>query len=260
MLTKKINSFLNLFGVHLKRIGRNHDTVISDIIEKSAILEMNLTIIDCGAHNGSSIERFRKIYGTGANIFAFEPSNLYFDLIERFEDENTKICNIALSDRNALIDFYQHNSSTGSSSIEKVYKGSTFSVRRGLDNPENVSKIKVTSMTLDKFSSEKNINHIHHLKIDVQGHEENVLRGSKFLLSKQKIDIIEVEVIVGQAYEISASIYDIEKYLIPNGYKLVSLSPDGRFYNLEPHDIFKNPELQFDLIYCSENIYKSITS
>ena len=113
MLIKKINRFLNFFSIHLKRIGRNHDTVINDIIEKSAISELNLTIIDCGAHNGSSIERFRRIYGTGANIFAFEPSNLYFDLIERFEDENTKICNIALSDQNALIDFYQHNSSTG---------------------------------------------------------------------------------------------------------------------------------------------------
>ena len=152
MLIKKINRFLNFFSIHLKRIGRNHDTVINDIIEKSAISELNLTIIDCGAHNGSSIERFRRIYGTGANIFAFEPSNLYFDLIERFEDENTKICNIALSDQNALIDFYQHNSSTGSSSAEKVYKGSKFSARRGLDNPENVSKVKVMSMTLDKFS------------------------------------------------------------------------------------------------------------
>jgi FkbM family methyltransferase len=256
----KINSFLNLFGVHLKRIVRNHDTVINDIIAKTAIPEMNLNIIDCGAHNGSSIERFRKIYGTGANIFAFEPSDLHADLIERFEDDKTKICNIALSDRNALIDFYQHNSSTGSSSVEKVDTGSNFSVRRGLNNPDNVSKIKVTSMTLDKFSKENNINHIHHLKVDVQGHEENVLKGSEFLLSKQNIDVIEIEVIVGQAYETSASIYDIEKHLIPKGYKLVSLSPDGRFYNMEPHDIFKNPELQFDLIYCSEKIYKSITS
>ena len=258
MLIKRINSFLNLFGAHLKRIGRNHDTVISDIIENTAISKTNLTIIDCGAHNGSSIERFRKIYGAGANIFAFEPSDLYVDLKERFEDDKTTICNIALSDRNALIDFYQHNSSTGSSSVEKVYKGSKFSARRGLDNPDNISKIKVSSMTLDKFSRENNINHIHHLKVDVQGHEENVLKGSEFLLSKQNIDVIEIEVIVGQAYETSASIYDIEKHLIPNGYKLVSLSPDGRFYNMEPHDIFKNPELQFDLIYCSENIFKSI--
>ena len=46
-----------------------------------------------------------RIYGTGANIFAFEPSNLYFDLIERFEMKIAKICNIAPSDQNALIDF-----------------------------------------------------------------------------------------------------------------------------------------------------------
>ena len=53
MLIKKINRF-QIFSIHLKRIGRNHDTVINDIIEKSAISELNLTIIDCGAHNGSS--------------------------------------------------------------------------------------------------------------------------------------------------------------------------------------------------------------
>ena len=62
--------------------------------------------------------------------------------------------------------------------------------------------------------------------------------------------------IIGNSYDANTSFFEVEKNLIPFGYKLVSISPDGRFYNLESHDILTNPELQFDLIYCSQKFRK----
>ena len=81
-----------------------------------------------------------------------------------------------------------------------------------------------------------------------------MLEGAKELLSKQKIDIIEVELIIGK-YVGSIHFLFIERYLIINRYWLVALSPDGRFYNLN-RTILCLIELQFDLIYCSENFIK----
>ena len=114
------------------------------------------------------------------------------------------------------------------------------------------------TVSLDEFCKGVSVDRIHHLKIDVQGHEPSVLAGSQKLLAKQRINIIEVELIVGQAYEEQRSFLDLEKYLIKNKYRLVALSPDGRFYNMEPHDVMQNPELQFDIMYCSEKFYENI--
>lgn len=250
--------FFNRLGVHVSRIGRNHDTLIRAINEYNE-KDNELTIFDVGAHNGSSIERFKSLYkGKIFNIYAFEPSFLYEHLNKKYADDKTKIFKKAISDKSGKQTFYQHASATGSSGLEKIMLSSYFARRRQIVNVEDIEAVETETVSLDQFCDWAGVDRVHHLKIDVQGHESSVLAGSKYLLSKQKIDIIEVELIIGQAYEGEHSFFDIEQHLISNRYRLVALSPDGRFYNLEPHDIMLNPELQFDLIYCSEKFYKNI--
>ena len=54
--------------------------------------------------------------------------------------------------------------------------------------PESV---RVTS--LDSFCSQRNIDHIDILKIDVEGHETEVIKGTRELLKKRKVSIIILE-------------------------------------------------------------------
>jgi FkbM family methyltransferase len=254
-----LNSILARTGYQLNSNNRTHDTVLEELTKLTKPAGLRI-VFDVGAHNGESIERFKRIYGpNNCEIYAFEPSNL-FDLLEKkYADNQTKIYNLAVSDENTEKTFYTHSSSTGSSSLEQVALNSRFAKRRNLGDNENIVQSKVTTTTIDEFCKKENIARIHHLKIDVQGHEPSVLRGASESLSNQIVDIIEVEVIIGHAYEKPGSFIDIEKYLIPNHYRLVSLSPDGRFAtSLRYQDILKSPELQFDLIYCSKYIFDKI--
>ena len=246
-------------NLYLKHLKRNHDAVILELKpfrEKSP----ETIIFDVGAHEGSSIDRFRILYGTeNTKIYAFEPSSIFEQLKQKYSQEPyIFLSKYAISDSNGEGEFFEHRPASGSSSLERVSKNSKFAKKRYLDEENNATGIKVEKVTIDSFCKDNNIDYISHLKIDVQGHEGNALSGTKQMLSNNLIEIIEVEVIVGDAYSKKGSFLDIEQYLIPFGYSLVSLSPDGRFFNLEPHDILRNAELQFDLIYCSRKVRESI--
>ena len=97
---------------------------------------------------------------------------------------------------------------------------------------------------IDKFTKLAD-NRIHLLKMDTQGHESQVLEGATKLLSDplRRPLLIESEVILGAMYESNLSFFDIEKYLIPHGYKLIAIVRGG--------NILDNPFLNVDVLYAS---------
>ena len=88
------------------------------------------------------------------------------------------------------------------------------------------------------------------LKIDTQGYEQNVLSGSINLLRQNKIDIIEVELILGNYYDKYTSFYNIEKLLKHGSYRLIAL--DRR------PNVFENNKLYFKLFILLRNYTKNI--
>lgn len=67
------------------------------------------------------------------------------------------------------------------------------------------------------------INFIDILKIDVQGFESEVLEGAINTL-KNKVKIIELEIIFIDYYEKKSAFYEIEKILIPLKFDLYTIS------------------------------------
>ena len=55
-------------------------------------------IVDIGAHLGESIKAFKK-YSPKSKIISFEPNKKLFNRIKKFNDENTKIFNYAISNK-----------------------------------------------------------------------------------------------------------------------------------------------------------------
>ena len=72
-------------------------------------------------------------------------------------------------------------------------------------------KEKVAVVSIDDFLIEHKIEKIDILKIDVQGYEKKVLKGSKKSLCK--INCIIVEISFYDFYEHNSSLYEIEKML-----------------------------------------------
>jgi hypothetical protein len=105
----------------------------------------------------------------------------------------------------------------------------------------------VDIIRLDDYTSENNIKEIDILKIDTQGYESKVLNGCTNLLKKNSIKVIKLELIFSEIYENPLNIYDVEKHLIPNEYKLFAISNAGNLYS--------NYIFQIDFIYVSNEIY-----
>ena len=246
------NKTAKLFWVKITRARtRNFDAIILNayqIIGKSPKI-----IFDVGSHNGSSINRFSKLFGK-PQIFAFEPNNdLYFKIKDKFQDKNIHISNKALGKQKGTVEFNSHNSSTGSSSLLDFNPNSSFASRRKLTRT-NVDRVKVLMTTLDDVVSSRELEKIDYLKIDTQGTELEVLLGAEKLLKLKKIDFIEFEIILTPIYLNMPKWSEILNYLLNFDYHLIALSNDGRFFNLGPYDTLLNPELQIDVIFVCDKV------
>ena len=121
-----------------------------------------------------------------------------------------------------------------------------FSKSKNLDNNtlSELAKIK----TLDQYVHEKKIKCIDLLKIDVQGFESKVLKGAIRTL-KDKIKIIELEIIFIDYYEKKSSFYELENIIKPLGFELFSISSPA----LEERG---NRLKWLDAIYISNKFFK----
>lgn len=69
-------------------------------------------------------------------------------------------------------------------------------------------------------TSENNLNHIHILKLDIQGSELNALKGAEKLLIEKKIDLVYTEAYFVQQYVDQPLFPEIAMYLLNRGYQL----------------------------------------
>jgi hypothetical protein len=133
-------------------------------------------------------------------------------------------------------------------------KNSKFKISRMLVTKANKNnfedKIKVKVKTIDDYCKKKKIKKINLLKIDTQGFEDKVLEGAKQMLASNRIEIIELELILGFAYERTLSFFDIEKHLNKYKYKLISIKNFGNIISFSNY--------QTDLIYVNDKLFKKI--
>jgi FkbM family methyltransferase len=218
-MKKIINKILSNFGFSLNKLKNKKELNFDDIYQIK--LRESPIIFDVGANKGQSIERFLKIF-PNSTIHAFEPiKEEYLGIKEKFSNnKNIHVSNVALGEkqedktlnvmmRSGVSSFYDLNENTEWLKVRsKQYQTSTKHFKK---NTENVKVI-----SLDNYCEENKIEFIDLLKIDVQGHEEKVLEGSKKMFAKNSIQAVETEIMFDDVYKKHLSFSDIEKYLLPN--------------------------------------------
>lgn len=122
-------------------------------------------------------------------ILAFEPDPLNFELLERtlreYDFENIEIYPFALSNKNQKVSFYQDTITSATGNI-------CGSDKTWIENylGTNASKISIETKRLDSFKGEKLVPSL--IKVDVEGHELEVLEGAEAIIAQVKpIMIIE---------------------------------------------------------------------
>lgn len=255
-LNKRIKNFLFIFNT---RLIPYEDPSLDNIYKKIYCTNDELIVFDVGANRGQSIERFSNLF-KNTTIYAFEPIEKLSDSL-RIKYENfkrIKIFNIALGSKKQKKIFYEaynqgasgfHKLSTESSFVNK------FSKKWNIPPSDfNKKSYLVNVASLDSFMYDNNIFHINILKIDVQGYEDEVLKGAKENIMNNNIDFIEVEVNFGQLYgENNNSFSRVENNFIDNGYKLIAINNSSKNYNL-----LQDKDLEFDVVYAKKDIYNKI--
>ena len=139
-------------------------------------------VFDVGANIGEWSNLISEILPNG-KIYSFEPSKKTFATLEKnIKKENILVFNLGLGDKTEQKVFYNYgDDSTLNSSINRVIKSHDQTIET------------VDFDTLENFCQEKNINQISFLKIDVEGGELSVLKGSEKFIEAGKINYIQFE-------------------------------------------------------------------
>jgi FkbM family methyltransferase len=154
--------------------------------------------------------------------------------------------------------FYTHDLTTGQSGFNRINTKSHDSIRlQELSSSQQVLEQYEASLNhartvplvrLDGYIANSSIGKVSFLKIDTQGYEPEVLSGLGACLSE--IDVVITELMFYDFYERSLSFSDIEKYLLPAGFRLYDIS-----------HISKNPMNGrtdwVDVIYVNERIKRA---
>lgn len=191
------------------------------------LLKRDKLFIDVGSNKGAFLFLASKILQPDL-IFGFEPNPMLFNKIRNVFKE-IKIFNCALSDK------------TGSAVLTIPYTEQQPDDSLGTLNTSEVNNnafnFKVELKTLDTCTTEFGSKIPGLIKIDVEGHELDVLKGAEALIKKhQPILIVEIEqrhhdvpvknIIENLVKQFSYTVY----YFLPLQNKLVNFNADTTIY------------------------------
>ena len=211
----------------IERKRHPRETVLSphnwqDAIKRFAPAHQPTVFIDGGAHDGAFARDFSARY-RDIQIHAFEPNTeLARALVDNLPEHTSTINHTALGATTGHTHFHIGASPMTSSVLASNSNGKSF--YHDVIVPRETLMVPVT--TLDDYAQKHNLNHIHILKLDLQGFELEALKGAKQLLTNKKISCIFTEINFMPFYEGSALFSDLDNFLRNLGYRL------HNFYNL----------------------------
>lgn len=155
---------------------------------KEYVTTKNPVFFDVGANLGDYsrelITEFPEAY-----IYAFEPNTYTFkEVSHKLRALNINYLNFGFGSKDESAKIYTY-ATEKSSEHASIYKD----IFLDFYQANNILEIEFTVSTIDGFSKAQNIDFIDFIKIDVEGHELEVLKGAEHMILKNKIGIIQFE-------------------------------------------------------------------
>tara|TARA_B100001063_G_C16672898_1_gene507403 strand:+ start:91 stop:801 length:711 start_codon:yes stop_codon:yes gene_type:complete len=180
-------------------------------------------VIDVGAHKAETIKLFNKFFQV-ESIYSFEASEENFKYLQKKIKNlnNTKVYNFALGSANETKKFY-HLRESSSSTLVKLNKNSKYYKKKNRIlnlfrfSPDIKDEYELNIKTLENFLNTENISYVDILKIDTEGYEFEVIKGTKERIKDIKYIYFEhhFDDMLVKNYKLS----DIHNYLLSNGFK-----------------------------------------
>jgi FkbM family methyltransferase len=215
-MKNKLNKYFRKFGFELHGVGyieklKNSSVDKNEWNKKRELLGENVkTIFDVGANRGETALKYMNIFPV-ATIHAFEPfpeTCVVFN--ENHKNHKNVILNqVALSSKVGKAVLNVNTSVDTNSLLQSGKLGATSD-----GSCKTVDQLEIKTNTLDNYCKQNNIQEIDILKIDVQGFEIEVLKGTLELLTAGKIKLIYTESYFVQQYINQPLFYEIAALLL----------------------------------------------
>jgi FkbM family methyltransferase len=192
---------VDLLATAYRRIGilnyetaeASGETYLMGTILPRAILTPRPVLLDVGANVGEMAIALRRSF-PGARIIAFEPNPVtYAKLTGQVATMNVECMAMGLgsAEGTGVLYCYRHDPSSGHASLHRdvfeIYEG------YGVEGAQQLTSFEFAIRTLDSVCAELGVDTIDFLKLDVEGHELQVLRGAKTILDEKRISLIQFE-------------------------------------------------------------------
>jgi len=184
-------------------------------------------VFDVGANKGEFAALALSCLANGdlASIHCFEPAKTAFAMLQKNINANPLVIlnNMGLGREPGEFDLFYDFPGSGTASLTK----------RNLDHlgVDFSQSEKVRIDTLDNYCSQMNVEQIDLLKIDVEGHELDVLQGSSKMLKEDRIVMVSFE-FGGCNIDTRTFFKDFYCFFRDYGFRLYRLTSGGYAYAL----------------------------
>src|SRR4028118_290151 len=151
---------------------------------KLAISRSNAILFDVGANRGEWSSLCHQLYPE-ANFFLFEPQPACQKIILDLNIPNSILIPKAVSSKTTQVELYSDSPTSGIASLyqrqESYFKNKKF------------TSLAVDTITIDEIVAEYNLEYIDFIKIDIEGHELEALKGAGKSLASGMIKALTFE-------------------------------------------------------------------
>ena len=237
-----ISKELLLTGVHEKRT--------TDLIKNE--LEEGMIVVDIGSNLGYYCLLEALIVGNQGKVYALEPVPKNFKILSKNINinsyKNIKSYCLAVSDKSGTADFFLTAASNWGSMID-LNSENTSEYMKGKMEQLNRGVIKVKTVSIDDFLKKENVHNVNLIRMDIEGHEINAIKGMEKTLKSNSSPIKLLIEVHNKLFN------NLEKSLTPTFEKLLLFGFKPKVL-IAKKDLFHNiKNEEFIRILCS---YKTI--
>lgn len=215
----------NMFGYELEKPKICELTLhahLQKLIERYSID----LVIDVGANKGQFAQKLRKC-GYQGLIHSIEPGEAAFCKLSESSNNDSKWfahrCALGSESKTVTLSISDHDQ------MSTLYEFSKYGKEFGGKQSNIVRKEEIEMKTLDEFTDNESISmdvHNSLLKIDTQGHDLEVLRGTSSILPK--IKAIQTELALKPIYDDVPSYEEVLEFCKSAGFLITGMYPVNR--------------------------------